>query len=203
MPSRYWRTVAGSAVLREGRIMRLFLSGCLLIAFSAGPSTAQMAEDPGGWTKAKWGMTAAQLKQAFPQAVVYNSGRSGQTFDIPEDEINGEKVHVSFEVGAEGLRRVLIEPDAKSPVDSNLESPPPTVARIGQILLLAGLQDQFGEPTASTTEPSFDETGQMIRQWRWSFPATTVLLVRKSHGDPAFQDLDRTYLVYEKANAGF
>ena len=85
--------------------MRLFLSGCLLIAFSAGPSTAQMAEDPGGWTKAKWGMTTAELQQAFPQAVVYNKRQSGPALNIPDDEINGQRVHVSFEVGAEGLRR--------------------------------------------------------------------------------------------------
>lgn len=182
--------------------MRLFLSSCLLIAFSAGPSLAQMAEDPGGWTKAKWGMTLAELQQAFPRAVVYNKRQSGPVLNIPDDEIDGQRVHVSFEVGAEGLRRVLIEPDERSPTDPNLDTPPPTVARIGQILLLAGLKDQFGDPAEVTTEPSFDETGQVTRTWRWGFPGTTVFLVRKSHADPAYQDLDRTYLVYEKRGTG-
>src|ERR1700685_123749 len=185
--------------------MRLFLLGCLLAAVCAGRSTAQIiqdpvrGQDPGGWTKAKWGMTALELRQAFPQAVVYNSRRSGTTFGVPEDEIDGERVHVGFEIDAEaGLRKVLREPDEKSSVDPNLDAPPPTIARIGQILLLAGLKDKFGEPTEATMEPSFDETGEVTREWRWSFPATSVVLVRKSHANAAYQELDRTYLVYEK-----
>jgi hypothetical protein len=182
-------------------MMRLFIFGCVLVAFCAMPSMAQMVQDPGGWTKAKWGMTASELKQAFPQAVVYNSARSGQTFGIPKDELNGSRVHVSFEVDDEaGLRRVLIEPDEKSSVDPSLDVPPTTVARIGQILLLAGLKDKFGEPTEATMEPSFDETGEVTREWRWRFPATSVVLVRKSHANAAYQQLDRTYLVYEKRN---
>jgi hypothetical protein len=185
--------------------MRLFLSGWLLAAFCAIPSTAQVAEDPGGWTKAKWGMTAAELKLAFPQAGMYNSRRSGSAFGIPEDEVNGARVHVSFEVDGEaGLRRVTIEPDERSAVDPDLDAPAPTVARIGQILLLAGLKEQYGDPREATTEPSFDETEQVTHEWRWGFAGTSVVLVRESYANPVYQERDRTYLVYEKrmANTG-
>jgi hypothetical protein len=174
--------------------MRLLTLGCLLLACCAGRSTAQILQDPGGWTKAKWGMTAGELRIAFPEAVV-----AGPVLGIPECEIDGERVHVIFEVDAEaGLRRVRIEPDEKSSVDPNLDVPPPTVARIGEILLLADLKDQYGAPREAATEPSFDETGQVTHRWRWSFPSTSVVLVWTAHASPAYQQLDRTYLVYER-----
>lgn len=194
MLSRYWRTVAGIAANAHGRNMRWLTLGCLLIACCAGPSSAQILQDPGGWTKAKWGMTASELRTAFPEAIV-----AGSVLRIPQCEIDGERVHVTFEVDPEaGLRRVRIEPDEKSSVDPNLDVPPRTVARIGEILLLAGLKDQYGEPREATMEPSFDETGQVTHLWRWSFPSTSIVLVWKVHASPAYQQLDRTYLVYER-----
>jgi hypothetical protein len=183
--------------------MRLLAFGCLLVAFCAGRSAAQVVQDPGGWTKAKWGMTVSELKQAFPQAVTYNSRHSGPAFGIPECEIDGARAHVVFEMDDHaGLRSVLIEPVETSSVDPDLDSPPPTVARIGEILLLAGLKEKFSEPGAATVEPIFDEAGQVTHEWRWSFPTTSVVLVWKSHANPADQESDRTYLVYEKRNTG-
>jgi hypothetical protein len=147
-------------------------------------------------------MSRLELEQAFPQAAVYSSRRSGPTFGIPECEIDGARVRVSFEVdNSAGLQRVLIEPDEKSSVDPELDAPASTVARIGQILLLAGLKEKYGEPREATAEPSFDETGLVTHEWQWSFPNTSVVLVRESHVIPANQQLDRTYLVYEKRRA--
>jgi hypothetical protein len=177
--------------------MRWLALGCFLLTCCAGRSTAQILQDPGGWSKARWGMTANELRTAFPEAVV-----AGPVLAIPECEIDGERVHITFEVDAQaGLRRIRIEPDEKSSVDPTLDVPPPTVARIGEILLLAGLKEQFGEPREATTEPSFDETGQVTHQWRWGFPSTSVVLVWKAYASPDYHDLDRTYLVYEKRSA--
>ena len=40
-----------------------------LLLFSDRATIAQdKVIDPGGWTKAKWGMTEAQIKAAFPEA---------------------------------------------------------------------------------------------------------------------------------------
>jgi len=47
--------------------MRTFqLTAVFLLAVGAFAQNA--ADDPGGWTKAKWGMTEAEIKAAFPQA---------------------------------------------------------------------------------------------------------------------------------------
>jgi hypothetical protein len=183
----------------DRRTMRLLALGCLLIAFCASRSASQPLQDPGGWTQAKWGMTVAELKQAFPQAVFYSTRQSGSTFGIPEYDLDGAKVHVSFDVDEKaGLHRVLIEPVEKSSVDPALDSPPPTVARIGEILLLASLKDRYSQPIDRTVEPSWDGTGLVTHQWRWSFPATSVVLVWKSHAIPANQQLDRTYVMYDR-----
>jgi hypothetical protein len=199
MLSQYGCTVAGIAPVTEVRFMRFLAFACLALAFCANRSSAQIAQDPGGWTIAKWGMTAAGLKEAFPQAKVYNSSRSGPTFGIPEYEMAGARVHVAFKLDDEGgLQSVLIEPDEKSSADPALDSPAPTVARIGEILLLAGLKDQFGQPSEATVEPSFDETGQVTHQWRWSFPGTSVLLIWNSYANPDYEGRAWTYLVYEK-----
>jgi hypothetical protein len=186
--------------------MRLLTVGCVLAALCAGLAPAQTIQDPEGWTNAKWGMTRMELERTFPQAAVYNSGGSGPTFGLPEAEIDGARVRVGFQVDDQaGLQKVFIEPDQRSSVDPSLEAPAPTVARIAQILLLAGLKEKYGEPREATAEPSFDETLLVTHQWRWSFPGTSVVLVRESHVVPADQRLDRTYLVYEKqsANAGY
>jgi hypothetical protein len=182
--------------------MRLFIVGCVL-AFCAGHGAAQTIQDPAGWTNAKWGMTRMELERAFPQAAVYDSRGSGPTFGLPEAEIDGARVRVGFEIDDRaGLQKVFIEPDEKSSVDPSLEAPAPTVARIAQILLLAGLKGKYGEPREATAEPSFDESPLVTRRWRWSFPGTSVVLVRESHVIPADQRLDRTYVVYEKRREG-
>jgi len=47
--------------------MRMTLIAALL-ATAAGLSAQNPADDPSGWTKAKWGMTKAQIQIAFPDA---------------------------------------------------------------------------------------------------------------------------------------
>jgi hypothetical protein len=179
--------------------MRFYVLGYLLVSFCAGRSTAAVIQDPGGWANAKWGMTETELKQAFPEAALYTSPRSGATFGIPEYEMDGAKVHVGFELDVKaGLQRVRIEPDEKSSVDPNEDAPPSTLARIREILLLSDLKDKYGEPRERTVEPNFDETGLTTHQWRWNFPETSVVLVWKSYENPSYQRLAETYLVYEK-----
>ena len=147
-------------------------------------------------------MTRTELEQAFPQAAVFNSPRSGKTFGIPECEVDGVRVHVAFGIDEdEGLQRVVIEPDQKSSVDPSVEAPAPTVARISQILLLGGLKKMYGEPGDVTSEPSYDEPGLVTKEWRWSFAGTSVVLVRETHASSAEKQRDRTYLVYEKRKA--
>ena len=95
------------------------------------------------------------------------------------------------------MESVLIEPGVYSSVDTSLDYPPPTVARIGEILLLASLKDRYSQPMDRTVEPSWDGTGLVTHQWSWNFPATSVVLVWKSYTSPPNQQLDRTYLIYE------
>jgi len=86
--------------------MRVFQLMAILVS---GVALAQnVADDPGGWTKAKWGMTEDELKAAFPQITqVEDDGSSG--IGLPHYVIQNHLYAVAFLVDKEkGLRTVHI-----------------------------------------------------------------------------------------------
>jgi hypothetical protein len=84
--------------------MRVFQ---LMAILASGVALAQnAADDPGGWTNAKWGMTEDQIKAAFPQTTqMEDQGRTG--LGLPSYVISNRKYLVAFSFDKEkGLTSV-------------------------------------------------------------------------------------------------
>lgn len=123
--------------------------------------------DPGGWTKAKWGMTEAQIKEAFPEAkniIVFGSPMLG----IEHYQIAALKYRVTFyfdkKESKAGLMRVALQ--SEDPV--NLMG---TYASVAKDALLDALRDRYGEPTSTGNERT--STG-LTHEWKWLLPQTSI-----------------------------
>lgn len=149
----------------------------LIVAFLACLSLGAQ-EDPGGWTKAKWGMTQAQVLQVFPEAhlISYSWDAPRRKGDRrPEDPprvffglehltIGASPITyiVEFTFKAGALESVKIENDQR--------------ARHGASsgLLLSGLREKYGEPVTVTTERPFSFV--LLCNWEWMLPQTVITL---------------------------
>ncbi|HTX34337.1 MAG TPA: hypothetical protein VME43_04920 [Bryobacteraceae bacterium] len=133
-------------------IRRTYIMVALALACAA-------VEDPGGWTKAKWGMTDDQVLAAFP----------GQAARLDPPELNGARVSIkSIELsGAEF--RVYFIPDAAGHLRAvilNAVKPTGALFQSLENLLVA----KYGRPWKT------DEAGDSGVQW--SFPTTVITLTR-------------------------
>jgi hypothetical protein len=120
------------------------------------------AEDPGGWTKAKWGMSEADLRAAFPEARRLDPPEpvNKATLTIDSVKLADIEFTVYFSPDPKGhLSRVILNP--RYSADAN--------DRVFQALENA-LVEKYGR--ASKTE----EDNVTILQWR--FPQTTIELTR-------------------------
>jgi hypothetical protein len=130
---------------------------CLLAAAAA----AFAADDPGGWTKAKWGMTDDQILAAFPgQAVRLDPPDAGAHIGIKTFDLADSPFDVRFLSDAAGLRKVVL---------TALSQPSPRLDALFQDLENL-LVDKYGRPWKS------DEAGDT--DFQWSFPTTTITLGR-------------------------
>jgi hypothetical protein len=120
----------------------------LLIALAAALSAA---DDPGGWTAAKWGMTEAQLRDAFPAQPV-------------SVELAGTTFHVRFISTKDALTQVKLDP--VEPVKQGLDS------------LFQDLQnmlvEKYGRPWSSTEGPTSE------LQWTFKTTTISLSRVRLS-----------------------
>jgi len=130
---------------------------CLLAALAA-----FAAEDPGGWTKAKWGMTDDQLLAAFPEQAVRLDPpeQNGARVAIRSIDLAGAKFDVYFIPSDAGLRKVVLT--AQHQPATSLDFLFQTVQNL--------LVDKYGRPWRS------DESAATSLQW--SFPTTTIVFDR-------------------------
>ncbi len=136
----------------------------LIVAFLACFSLGAQ-DDPGGWTKAKWGMTEAQIREAFPEARVYPYPRNPVNHFFGLDHITigpspiTYRVEFIFKSGGLGSVKISLT-DAKDSAPANIN-------------FLQGLREKYGEPTSVKVEGSrlFPE-----RTWEWLLPQTVIIL---------------------------
>lgn len=97
----------------------------LYIVFAIGALAA--ADDPGGWTRAKWGMTEDQVITAFGGEVTRFAkpdSANGARIGIERLDLSGTtfKVYMSMDAGGK-LERVLLSPiDPKAATDGLFQS---------------------------------------------------------------------------------
>ena len=164
----------------------------ILLAAVASYAVAQNpADDPGGWSKAKWRMTEKQLREAFPQAETMKDG-SSQTLGIRNFLIAVTSFKVIFGDDEGGLYRVRLMPEGKG---IGNEGTPEMVVDLTKAVLLPQLTDNYGKPTQTTSERNVDGGGT-TQKWEWIFPTTQITLEVAKYG-PGFADLDRLELSYQ------
>jgi hypothetical protein len=164
--------------------MRLALALALAAAAFA-------ADDPGGWTSAKWGMSEAQVRAAVPAAVELTGPLDHRTFyrtnaiaddkwvapiGIPSLDLAGAKWEVFFLFDRGKLARIELAPSEKS------------AAQFQAVEDLLAIK--YGHPfDRQTTDTIIVHTAQ------WSFPSTVIVLRHTRNPVLAIESL---YLTYER-----
>lgn len=120
---------------------------------------ALAADDPGGWTSAKWGMSDDQILQAIPQAARLDPPEkvNHARVHIPAFDLAGAQFHVYFIPDQVGLAGVILS--AKEP-DEGLDA----LFRHLQELLV----QKYGRPWTAGVDQTTD--------LQWSLPTTTITL---------------------------
>ena len=115
------------------------------------------ALDPGGWGKAKWGMTVQQIKVVYPDAKWNNNGLVLRDFLI-----DGMHFDVEFESpGPAGLMAVDLQPTGEKH----------TRAKVYSKKFLQKLTDEYGPPSwGKLKEPD----GGITREVIWIFTASLI-----------------------------
>ncbi len=132
----------------------------MMLALAAADTLA--ADDPGGWTAAKWGMTGAQILTAFP----------GQAAPLdPPDSVNHAHVQIrEFDLAGAAFR-VYFVPDKDDHLASVLLTPskPPASGNEAMFQHLQELLvEKYGHPWSSTVGGR--------TQLQWSLKTTTITL---------------------------
>lgn len=140
----------------------------VIAAAAAGALAGQEApasNDPGGWTKAKWGMTQAQIGEAFPDNAKLYPEESGSRMILGLNGVTmGEPAALTYRVRfffdkSGGLREVLIVPELEP--------------KSAKSRLLSGLTEKYGQPHAAPPEPTH---GSLDYKWTWTFEKTIISL---------------------------
>jgi len=179
--------------------MRTTLIWLLAIVAVAGRAQTP-ADDPGGWTKAKWGMTVDQIKAAYPDAAQVPS-LAVTRLRLPAYKINSYRFEVVFWFDAsDTLQEVALSDEfsvegMKRLQDNQLTAAQRTYPISGAARgienikddLLSSLTAKYGKFSdhAVTEKGTQDE-------WLWLFPTTTVKLTWRHAGD----SIDGTHLLY-------
>lgn len=141
----------------DGRLIRGLV---LLVAFAW---YSQAADDPAGWTSAKWGMSPGQVQAAVPAAAAippekFVAGATA-TLGIPALQLGPTTWSVFLLFGPTGLDRVMLRPADRADVSQ------------AEYLRLENLLAQkYGRPF----ERRIYKEG--IASAQWSFATTTVSL---------------------------
>ncbi|MDR3566322.1 MAG: hypothetical protein P4N59_33475 [Negativicutes bacterium] len=144
-------------------------------------AAAIAADDPGGWTKAKWGMTEAQLAEAFGPDIVRLD---------PPDSIAGGKIKifqaVDVQIGGTPFRAKLV-PDKDGKLDSVLFSArdKKDVNQYTFQSLQELLVQKYGRPWKSAA-------GQDA-EFQWSLGSTVITLSFTQYKDVDWSNLILQY----------
>lgn len=131
----------------------------LALCFAAAVTAA---DDPAGWTKARWGMTETELAEAFGPEIVH--------LDPPE-RISGVPVHLAVDVDLAGTPfRAILAPDKDGKLYNVVLSPrqekdrsPYTFQSIENLLV-----QKYGHPWKTAANHT--------TELQWSFPSTVIVL---------------------------
>lgn len=136
----------------------------LILFVSAAFLWAAPPPSPSAWGKTSWGMTADQIKRAYPGEAIdlpadgnslfrVDGGERNAQVGIPMTEIEGTDFRVSFLIGAAGLDNIII-----SPVDEASQS------RDVFAKLQSALVVKYGEPFSNGTAEN--GIGMTMSQWK-------------------------------------
>lgn len=123
------------------------------------------AADPGGWSKAKWGMTEDQILQAF--------GAEAVRLEPPE-KVSDVPVHIAVPIQLAGVPfRALMIPDEDGKLSSVLLAPVHTSDETDVLFqnLKELLSQKYGHPLLTTQEGHFTEV-------LWLAGSTVITLSR-------------------------
>ena len=128
-------------------------------------AVVQAADDPGGWTAAKWGMTDAQILQAIPAAT---------RLDPPEKNTHAGVQIESLELSGKDFH-VLFVPDSKGLLNSVLLVPAAKYEGRGLDGLFKDLEqllvEKYGRPWITNAGKELKQTVD-----QWSLKTTTIIL---------------------------
>jgi hypothetical protein len=154
---------------------------------TAAVTSAADADDPGGWTKAKWGMTEAELLAAFP-------GQAAR-LDPPDKNTGCRVVIKDFTLSGVNFQ-VYMMPDPDGRLSSVLLQPAKSDDQTDQLFqdLQNLLVQKYGRPwktaEGNNAEIQWTFKTSTVTLARTRFPGFTTQLVhvRYAHKDP---DLDK------------
>lgn len=176
--------------------MRATFMGLLLGIVAVAGLAQNPGDDPGGWTKAKWGMTEDQIKAAFPDAAQVRFFRETNRLGLPAYNIDRIRFEVVFGFDASGaLQEVTLFDEFTAEgmrqfTDTQRLSAIPGVATgIENVKgdLLNSLTTKYGK----FSDHAITEKGTQD-EWSWLFPSTTVKLQWRHAGD----SIDGVHLFY-------
>jgi hypothetical protein len=140
------------------------------------------SDDPGGWSKAKWGMTEREILKAFDgQVKRFGKGEPRHRAGVGIDalEVAGVKFNVSMGFGTEDkLETVLFEPAdqmmhslavelGRVPAQVLADETDDTVQRVKNLLIQKyGRPWEFADPVTGSSD------------LKWTFPTTEITLSR-------------------------
>jgi hypothetical protein len=128
------------------------------------PLLALAADDPAGWSKARWGMTDQQIIDGF----------AGQAVRLdPPDKVNGARVWIeSLDLAGTNFQ-VYMVPDKDGRLSSVLLSPRDLADGTDSLFQTLGelLVQKYGRPWKTGEEDGITEE-------QWTFSTTVVTLTR-------------------------
>jgi hypothetical protein len=162
---------------------RLYVATLLLssVAFAQNSS-----DDPGGWTKAKWGMTQDQIRTAFPETAQIDDGTGRLSLGLRSYPIEQRKFAVVFSfdnekrlnsvrlefqkilIGRNGSELSLVCDKCDAFVKAAMNE---RAVTDGKDFILHTLTDKYGNPTTHRVESD----GRM-EYFDWLFPSTKISL---------------------------
>lgn len=132
-------------------------------------AAAHAADDPAGWTAARWGMSPAEVRAAVPDSATLTGPPADRTIDgklstlgVPAVQIGALTWSAYFFFEQDKLTRVELTPADRSLIDTRQ-------FRATESLLAA----KYGRP--------FDRTAEGHSVVQWTFPATLITLTHTDY----------------------
>jgi hypothetical protein len=147
---------------------------------------AAAADDPGGWTAAKWGMTRDQVRAAIPSAKVLTGPADARTVEKDVSDLGIDAIAIGaidwtvlfFFDASGGLRQVRL-----APVNTKKDATEQQYLATESLLV-----EKYGRPFDRNATESTD-----VRDAQWTIGKTTIHLRRLAIRRVAFQAITLIY----------